>query len=145
MYKKSLPFIVSLFLILNGCTINKSSGFHSEEFEAKSFHNFYIAQQPKDQRHINLLIKSELEKKGYKVDTGTINNIPNYTDALVTYVDKWMWDFGTYMYELTIFIKNPKTEYPIASGHSLHGSLTRLTPKEMVKEAVSNMLGGKSE
>ena len=90
-------------------------------------------------------IKSELEKKGYKVDTGTINNIPNYTDALVTYVDKWMWDFGTYMYELTIFIKNPKTEYPIASGHSLHGSLTRLTPKEMVKEAVSNMLGGKSE
>ena len=54
-----------------------------------------------------------------------------------------MWDGTTFMIELSIFIKNPETQYPIAKAHSLHGSLTRLSPEEMVNEAVANMLGKK--
>jgi len=145
MHKTLLPLIVSLILTISGCTINKSSGYQSKEFEVISIQSLYVAHQPKDKRHINLLIKKELEKKGYEVETGSINNIPKHTDGLITYIDKWMWDFGTYMFELTVFFKNPETEYPIASGHSLHGSLTRLTQEEMVEEAVINMLGGENE
>ena len=87
------------------------------------------------------MIKTELEKRGYSVDTGSKDNAPVGIDGLVTYIDNWMWDITTYMIELSIFIKKPENEYPIARGHSMHTSLTRLSPEEMVKEVVANMLG----
>jgi len=145
MYKILLPLIVSLALTITGCVVNKSSGFQSKEFEARDIQSVYVAHQPKDTAHLNLLIKAELEEKGYVVETGAMDDMPKHIDGLVTYVDKWVWDFKSYMYELTILLKNPETKYPIALGHSLHGSLSKLTPVEMVKEATTNMIGEKNE
>ena len=45
------------------------------------------------------------------------------------------------MIELTIFVRNPETEFPVAQGYSMHTSLTRKSPENMVKEVVANMLG----
>jgi hypothetical protein len=61
-------------------------------------------------------------------------------DALVTYVDKWMWDMTMYMIELTITLRDPKTDYPIATGNSYNTSLTRKSQTEMVDEVVENIL-----
>ena len=61
-------------------------------------------------------------------------------DATVTYVDKWIWDITMYMIELTITLRDPKTDHPIAMGNSYHTSLTRKSQKEMVDEVVGNIL-----
>jgi hypothetical protein len=60
-------------------------------------------------------------------------------DALVTYKDKWMWDITMYMLELTITIRDPQNDYPLATGNSFHTSLTRKSPTEMVDEVVENI------
>jgi hypothetical protein len=59
---------------------------------------------------------------------------------LVTYQDKWIWDITMYVLELTITVRDPKTDYPLASGNSMHTSLTRKSPTEMVAEVIDSIL-----
>ena len=65
-------------------------------------------------------------------------------DAIVTYVDKWRWDITMYLLELTITLRDPKTEMPLAEGNSFHTSLTRMSQTEMVNEVVNHIYGSVS-
>ena len=141
MKKLGLLIPILSLLLLSGCAINKATGSRDPNFEASKINYLYVAHQPKDKRNINLLIQTELEKRGYKVDTGSKVKAPKSIDGLVTYIDKWMWDITNYMIELSVFIRNPENNFPIAQGYSMHTSLTRKSPEEMVKEVVANMLG----
>lgn len=101
----------------------------------------YVKKIPEDGRGINMLIADKLRSKGITVTTGTEPPVSN-VEAVVTYIDKWMWDITMYMLELTITIRDPKTDFPIASGNSFHTSLTRLSPKDMVNEVIENIYKG---
>jgi hypothetical protein len=46
------------------------------------------------------------------------------------------------MLELTVVVRDPKTDFPLATGNSLHTSLTRKSPKEMVDEVTTNIFKG---
>ena len=48
-----------------------------------------------------------------------------------------------YMIELTIVVRNTQSNFPLATGHSLHTSLTRLSPQEMVNEVLTNIFKGR--
>jgi hypothetical protein len=50
-----------------------------------------------------------------------------------------MWDMTMYMIELTITIRNPANNYPLATGNSYHTSLSRKSPPEMVDEVMANI------
>jgi hypothetical protein len=84
-----------------------------------------------------------LEKRGFGVTVGPEMPLPYTSDAVVTYVDKWMWDITMYMIELTITFRNSTDNFPLAVGNSMHGSLTRLSPEEMVDEVLTNMFNAK--
>ena len=98
-----------------------------------------MVKHDKDKNNVNQLIKTKLEKQGYVVTTGPEMPAPYATDMSVTYVDKWMWDITMYMIELTVNFRDPKTNFPIATGNSLHTSLTRKSPEEMVEEVLTNI------
>jgi len=132
--------IVSLALT-SGCALNKATGYQSPNFKAKNISTLYVVQRAGDERQINMLIKTELEKYGYVVNTGSEDSVPKQIDGLVTYIDRWVWDFSDYMMELSVFIKDPKDGFPISNGYSVHTSLTRLSAEEMVEEVVANVLG----
>jgi hypothetical protein len=84
------------------------------------------------------LIADKLRTKGVVVTTG-VQAPPSSVDAVVTYVDRWTWDMSMYMLELTITIREPRTDFPLATGNSLHTSLTRLSDTEMVSEVIDNI------
>ena len=97
----------------------------------------YVTKNVADGRGVDLLIANKLQSMGYSVTKGL--STTSDADALVTYVDKWMWDMKMYMLELTITIRDPKTDFPLASGNSYHTSLTRKSPEEMVDEVLANI------
>ena len=94
---------------------------------------------PADSRNINELIKTNLIKRGYATSTGPELKSPYNADAVLTYVDKWMWDITMYMLELTITLRDPNTDFPMAVGNSYHTSLSRKSPEQMVDEVLSNI------
>jgi hypothetical protein len=146
MINKTLIGIVLLFLVLSfssGCAINRATATADPSFDPPSIKSMYVIKSPPDGRGINQLIANKLQSLGYSVTTGLATT--SDADALVTYVDKWMWDMKTYMLELTITIRDPKTDFPLASGNSYHTSLTRKSPEEMIDEVITNIFKQKGK
>ncbi|MES2535012.1 MAG: hypothetical protein V4632_03980 [Pseudomonadota bacterium] len=107
--------------------------------DLKEMKSFYVVQGPDEKNNTHQLIKDYLIKSGYTATTGPALTPPYSTDAVVTYIDKWFWDITMYMLELTINIRNPSNNFPMAVGNSFHTSLTRLSPTEMVNEVMTNI------
>lgn len=129
--------VLTLGVMLSGC-VNIATSQVEPGANLASLKTMYVKQIPADKRGVNELIADKLRTKGVKVKTGVDEPTGAY-DALVTYADKWMWDITMYMLELNIVIRDPKDLMPIAAGRSKHGSLTRLSPQEMVDEVVDNI------
>jgi hypothetical protein len=126
-------------LLLSGCAINKATASLTPGSDLSQMKTAYVVKQPKDNRNIDDLIKANLEKRGYVVSKGPELPGAYPADVSVTYIDKWMWDITMYMMELTINVRDPKTAFPLASGNSMHTSLTRKSPTEMVDEVLNNI------
>lgn len=130
-----LALVVTL---TTGCAINRATATVEPDAKLESIKSVYVVKQPADERGVDKLLVDNLRQRGLTVATGAAKPAGGY-DALVTYVDKWMWDITMYMLELTVTFRDPKTEFPLAVGNSYHTSLTRLEPPKMVDEVIGNI------
>ena len=140
MIRKTFLNISLLFvgaLLVSGCAVNRATANIEPTADLANIKSIYVIKFAPDGRGINNLIANKLKEMGYLVNTGV--RAPSDVDVIVTYKDKWMWDITMYMLELTITIRDPKTDFPLASGNSYHTSLTRKTPEEMVDEVINNI------
>ncbi len=130
-----------LLALTTGCA-NRATATLSPGADLSRIKSFYLIPGTEDKDNY-LLIKANLEKRGYSVTTGPEMPLPYKSDAVVTYVDKWMWDITMYMLELTITFRDATNNHPLAVGNSLHTSLTRKSPEEMVDEVLTNIFNTK--
>lgn len=125
-------------LFTTGCAVNRATGSVDPSANLLSLKIMHVKKHVDDNTETNVFIADRLRSKGVTVTTGA-NTPPSGVDAEVTYVEKWMWDITMYMLELTVTVRDPKTDFPMASGNSFHTSLSRLSPKEMSIEVVDNI------
>ncbi|MFZ2971218.1 MAG: hypothetical protein WA049_01155 [Ferribacterium limneticum] len=141
--KKAMKLLALLGLVVTlstGCAVNRATANVDPSANLSSLKTMYVKRVAEDDNTYKL-VADKLRTKGVTVSTGT-EAAPSGVDAVVTYIDKWMWDITMYMLELTITIRDPKTDFPLATGNSFHTSLTRLSPTEMVNEVVDNIYKG---
>ena len=141
MFKRRLFSLCLLLgaLSLAGCA-SQSKSMLTPGTDLSTIKTVYVVKQPKDTRNIDDLIKTNLEKRGFKVIKGPESTVAYPADAALTYVDRWHWDLTMYLIELTINLRDPKSGFPLAMGNSMHTSLNRKSPDLMVDEVVGNML-----
>jgi hypothetical protein len=135
--------ILSVLALSSGCAVNRATATVSPDTDLTKVKTYYVVQQPKDQRGIERLISDNLAARGFSAKSGPeTSTVPPAVDAVVTYVDKWMWDITMYMLELTVTVRNPANNFPMATANSYHTSLTRKSPPEMVDEVLTNIFNG---
>jgi hypothetical protein len=134
-----LAAAVCLLAALTGCAVNRATATADPSARLDAIKTMHVKKLDKDSRGIDQLIADNLRKRGYQVTAGAAQPAGT-VDAVVTYADKWMWDITMYMLELTVQIRDPKTDYPLATGNSYHTSLTRKAPPEMVDEVLNNIM-----
>ncbi len=150
--RKNLRMMTKLFyglLLLcllawtSGCA-NHATASLTPGADLSKIKNFYLIPGAEDKDNYKI-IQANLEKRGYSVTTGPEMLPPYKSDAVLTYVDKWMWDITPYMLELTITFRDPSNNTPMAVGNSLHSSLSRKSAEEMVDEVLTNMFSAKAD
>lgn len=134
--------LLGLLALATGCA-NRATASITPGADLSKIKSFYLIPGAEDKDNY-ILIKSNLEKRGYAVTTGPEMLPPYKSDAVVTYVDKWMWDITMYMLELTITFRDSINNSTLAVGNSLHSSLTRKSPEEMVDEVITNIFNAKA-
>jgi hypothetical protein len=127
----------------SGCAVNRANATLMADADLSKVKTLYVVHSESDKHGIDQDLKAALEKRGYAVTTGPAKTPPYPQDAVVTYIDKWMWDLTMYLLELTVTVRNPVNDFPLATGNSLHTSLTRKSPAEMADEVVANIVAAK--
>ena len=141
MFKKltPIPLILSVLLLTSGCAINRATALQTPGTDMSKVKVFYVVKSPEDKREVDKIINDRLVKMGFTATSGPEMPPPYKADAVVTYKDKWWWDITMFMLELTITLRNPTNNFPMAVGNSYHTSLTRKSPEEMVEEVLTNI------
>lgn len=141
----TLKLVLAFFVVTlstTGC-VNVATAKVNPTTNLSALKTMYVQHYESDNSGVNTEIADQLRSKGITVTTGT-GAPPKNIDALVTYVDTWRWDITMYMLDLKIAIRDPNTEYLLASGDSLHTSLTRKSQTEMITEVLNNIYAGKT-
>lgn len=136
-------FVMGLLFTTSGCIANRATANLASGMELGKLKIFYVVPQ-QDDRETCDLIKNNLFKRGYIIASGSQNQPSYQADVIVTYASRWTWDFTMYMLELTITFRDPTNNFPLAVGNSLHGSLTRKSPEEMVDEVLTSIFSAES-
>jgi hypothetical protein len=136
--QKVIVILIALtcLFLSSGCAVNRATAKVDPKADLSIIKSLTVLKD-KDERGVSLLIENKLRSMGFQIVPEEASQ--SGVDAIVTYRDYWMWDITTYMLELTITIKDPKTDFTMASGNSYHTSLTRKSPEEMVDEVINNI------
>lgn len=128
---------VAVSVFASGCAVNRATATVDPSANLDKLRVVQVRKLEGEDGTLQKLISGNLRKRGFEVTEEA--KPPEPVDAVVTYVDKWMWDITMYLIELTVTVREPKSDFPLATGNSLHSSLTRLSPPEMVDEVVGNI------
>ncbi len=129
--------IVALLIMFSGCA-NRAVVDRHPSFSIENIRTLHIKNSDGGGDELIPLITTKLNELGYtNVTFG--DEVPLDADAVLTYRDKWMWDITMYMIELTITVRDKDSWIPLATGNSMHTSLTRKSEEEMVEEVLTNI------
>jgi hypothetical protein len=140
---KKLALVFLILPLTSGCATNRATATVTPGADLGAARTFFVVKPNADTRSVGNLVTDNLVKRGFSATAGAEVPQPPKVDAVVTYIDRWMWDITMYMIELTVTIRNPESNFPIASGNSFHTSLTRKSPEEMVDEVLTNIFNAK--
>lgn len=101
---------------------------------------FYVQHQPEDPRDIHLAIQEELRALGFAVDAGKGAPEGEY-DAIVTYRDRYLWDFTMFCLQLTLYVTDTRTGFVTATGWSWRPSAVRKTPQGHARIILAELFG----
>jgi len=128
---------------MTGCAVNRADATLMADADLSKVKTLYVVHNEADKHDIDKDLKTAFEKRGFAVTTGPAQATPYAQDAVVTYIDKWMWDLTMYLIELQVTVRNPANSFPLATADSVHTSLTRKSPAEMADEVAANIVAAR--
>jgi hypothetical protein len=131
--------VIGAVVSVSGCSVNRATARLTPGADLGKVAHVYVVKEAGDDHAIDELMKAQLVKMGYTAENGPEMPLPYKADAVLTYVDKWMWDMTMYMLELTVDVRDPKDNRTFAVGNSFHTSLSRKSPEAMVEEVLVNI------
>ena len=133
-----LALSVCVATLAGGCAVNRATATADPALRWNDIRTMHVKKLEGDDAGLHLVIAKKFSASGFAVTADPA--APAKPDAVVTYVDHWMWDITMYMIELTVTVRDAKSDLPLATGNSYHTSLSRKSPQEMVDEVVDNIL-----
>jgi hypothetical protein len=138
MLRYMLRVALATFLLSVGACASMNAS-HAPDANLKTLKTYYVVHVTEDDHNIDKLISTRLTSMGYTATSGENGTPPQPVDAVVNYVDHWMWDMSMYLLRLTIQVHDGKSGAVIASGESYRPSLQRKSPEAMVDEVLAEM------
>ena len=108
------------------------------------FKHIYVQHRLTDDHHIDELFVRELQRLGHDASCGPLTMLPENTDAILTYEDRWEWDFQTYLIELKLELHTARTVKKLADGRFYQPTPKAKAPAEVVRELVVSVFKAKS-
>jgi hypothetical protein len=130
--------LLALALGTAGCSSVQAT--RAPNFEVERVRTVFVERLLSDQNGVFRLIEAELTRRGYEVSAGFPVQMPERgIDAVVSYQDRWAWDFRDYMVELAVTVRDPRTQRMLASSRWFRPGLSARAPETMVRGVVGEL------
>lgn len=108
------------------------------------FKKIYVEHKLTDDRRVDEMIVTELARLGYQASCGPLTMLPDHTDAVLTYEDRWEWDFKTYLIEFNVTVRTARTNKKLADGRYYQPTPNSKAPAEVVAKVLTPLFAKKS-
>lgn len=130
-----------LLALLSGCSSISSRSV----VDLGKFKHVYVQHRLTDDHRIDQLIVQELQRRGYDASSGPLTMLPENAEVLLTYEDRWEWDFKTYLIELTVELNTARTEKKLAEGRYYAPSPKSHPPEAVVRDLLQSVFQAKNQ
>ena len=129
---RSVPIISLLIaaLLFTGCSTALST---RKATDLARFKRIYVESRLSDNNRIDEKIATELRTLGADASFGVPTMLPEGVDAIVSYEDRWQWDFKDYMIEIKIDLREARSNKPVATGSYYQASLKTKSSEEVIR------------
>lgn len=135
----ALVFAV-LGLLFAGC----SSLDTHKDADLSALHRIYVEHHLTDNHRIDEAIVAELKSRGYDASAGPLTMMPEGIEAIITYEDRWAWDFNSYLIDLSIEVHANFTNKPLGHGHYHQASAITKSPPQVVHQIIDPLFKRKN-
>ncbi len=132
---KLLVPLLALGLLAAGCASLDTQ----KKAEYSQYHRFYVEHRLTDNHHLDEMIVAELKARGLDASCGPLTMMPEGIEVIVTYADRWEWDFHSYLIELRIELRANITDQPLASGYYHQAPAVTKSPETVVREIIAGL------
>ncbi len=133
--KSRLSLLIALVCLV-GCSSLTSH--QNPAVDLTQFKRFYVEHRLTDDHGLDHLIVNDLKRRGYEAACGPLTMMPDNTQVLVVYEDRWNWDFKSYLIELDIKFRDARKEKLIAFGTLHHPSPVAKEPATMIHQVLNS-------
>ena len=124
--------LVLVLLALAGCTSTATR----KVIDLAPFKHVFVERRLTDDHHLDEIIVQELNHLGYEASSGPLTMLPEKSDAIVTYTDRWAWDFKTYWIDFKVEVRTARTSKKLADGDYNQPTLNPKSPEEVVRRVL---------
>lgn len=125
---KTAPLFLALLALLAGCTSLSTR----KAADLSRLKRFYVEQRLSDSHRLDEQIAAELRALGYDATAGVLTMKPDGIDAIVSYEDRYAWDFKSYLIEMHLAIRDGHTDKLLAFGDYHQAKITTKSPAEVI-------------
>jgi lysyl-tRNA synthetase class I len=137
--RRLLTLVMFSALVLAGCSSIETR----KVVDLSRFKHIYVEHRLTDDRRLDEMIVQELLRLGYDASRGPLTMMPDNADAVLSYEDRWEWDFKTYLIELTVNVRTARTTKKLADGHFYQPTPNSKPPAEVVSKVLTPLFAKK--
>jgi hypothetical protein len=133
-----------LFLVLLGALLTSGCASYQTQVDRSrptdGYQRFFVQSNLNDNHAVAQLIASTLRARGLEADSGPLTMLPSDAQVVVTYQERWTWDFGEHLVYLRIALRDVATDTPIASAVFNGPVAINKDPPDVVARLVRELL-----
>ena len=106
-----------------------------------SYQRFFVKSNFHDNNGIDIRIVRALQARGLEAERGPLTMLPRTAQAVVTYDDRWTWDFKNNITYLRIAVQDTRSERIIATATFSGPAALTTSPDEAIERLLVKLLG----
>ncbi|MBC7365418.1 MAG: hypothetical protein H7343_01185 [Undibacterium sp.] len=97
------------------------------------YKRIYVESRLSDNHRLDEQLANELKALDYDATFGVATMRPDKVDAIMTYEDRWQWDFKDYLIDMQIDLREARGNKPLATGRYHQAGITTKTSAEVIR------------
>jgi hypothetical protein len=137
--------VLRLFAVLCACALfagcaSTQSNVVEPGRSLKDVERFFVLRNLKDNHRVHDSIVRALKARGLHAESGPITLLPKDAQVVITYEDRWSWDFGNHMVSLKLGARDPSAVFPYVTASFLDHVALKTDVDAVTSQLVGELL-----